>query len=347
MMKRRLTIASALVFAFLCAASAQEALPSWNDGPVKESIIAFVAKVTKVGGPDFVKSEDRIAVFDNDGTLWTEWPLYSPMLFAIDRAQALAPGHPEWRRNPLFRAALKRDVVALAKAGEAAMMTLVCATYSGDTPEKFRAQASEWVSRAQHPRFRRSYESLAYQPMLEVLNYLRSNGFKTYIVSGGETEFMRAFAGRVYGLSPEEVIGSQLKTSFLMSNGKPILMREAKLEYHDVKSKKPETISQFVGKRPILAFGNSDGDVEMLQWTTAGEGARLGLLVHHDDGEREAAYDRKALVGRLDHGLDEATKRGWTIVSMKNDWRRIFKADKSQSMPTSIRGTASSPSANP
>ncbi|MCC3244712.1 haloacid dehalogenase-like hydrolase [Methylocystis sp. WRRC1] len=337
-MKRPFALVLLFFILFTRSALAQDNLPSWNDGPVKRSIIAFVDKVTNPGGPDFVKSEDRVAVFDSDGTLWTEWPLYSPVLFAVDRARALAPKHPEWRRSRLFDAALKRDLPALAKGGEPGMLTLVGESYSGDTPEAFKALAGEWVAHAQHPYFKQTYDRLVYQPMLELLNYLRANGFRTYIVSGVETEFMRAFSERVYGIPPEQVIGSHIRTSFLMSNGKPILLRRAKLDYHDVKSKKPETISQFIGRRPILAFGNSDGDVEMLQWTTAGEGPRLGLLVHHDDAEREASYDRKSLIGKLDRGLDEAPKQGWSILSMKNDWRRIFKTDKSQSATTDMQG---------
>lgn len=305
-------------------ARADDALASWNDGAAKQAIVAFVAKVTKSGGPDFVKPEERIAVFDNDGTLWTEWPLYTQALFALDRVKELAPQHPEWRKKQPFKAALAGDLKTLAAAGEKGFAQIVAATHAGNTPEEFRATASRWLATAESPKFKRHYEQLVYQPMLELLAFLRANGFKTYIVSGGGIEFIRAFPERIYGVPPEQVIGSSIVTKFEVADGKPQLKREAKLFFLDDKAGKPVAINQYIGRRPIAAFGNSDGDFEMLQWTTAGEGRRFGLIVHHDDEGREAAYDRKSPVGRLDRGLDEGPKLGWTIVSMKSDWKTIF-----------------------
>ena len=305
-------------------ARAEDALASWNDSAAKQAIVAFVGKVTKSGGPDFVKPEDRIAVFDNDGTLWTEWPLYTQAFFALDRVKELAPRHPEWRKREPFKAALSGDLNRLAAAGEKGFAQIVAATHAGNTPEEFRATASRWLATAEHPKFRRPYDELVYQPMLELLAYLRANGFKTFIVSGGGIEFIRAIPERIYGVPPEQIIGSSIVTKFEVVEGNPELRREAKLFFLDDKAGKPVGINQFIGRRPIAAFGNSDGDFEMLQWTTAGDGPRFGLIVHHDDAEREAAYDRKSAVGRLDRALNEAGSRGWTVVSMKNDWKKIF-----------------------
>jgi phosphoserine phosphatase len=305
-------------------ARAEDALPSWNDGPAKQSIVAFVAKVTKAGGPDFVKPEERIAVFDNDGTLWAEWPAYSQLFFALDRVKALAPQHPEWRKKQPFKAALAGDMKTLAAGGEKGLLDIVTATHAGNTPDEFQAIVSQWLASAEHPKFKAHYDRLVYQPMLELLAYLRANGFKTYIVSGGGVEFMRAFTERVYGVPPEQVIGSSIVTKFEVVDGKPVLKREAKVNFIDDKAGKPVGINSFIGRRPIAAFGNSDGDFQMLEWTTGGDGPRFGLIVHHDDAAREAAYDRTSSVGRLDRGLDEAGKRGWTLVSMKSDWKTVF-----------------------
>lgn len=305
-------------------ALALDALPSWNDGAAKQAIIAFVDRVTTEGGRAFVKPEDRIAVFDNDGTLWTEWPAYSQLFFALDRVKALAPKHPEWRKKQPFKAALENDFKTLAAGGEKTALRLVTATHAGNTPQEFQATVSQWLATATHPYFKRRYDDLVYQPMLELLAYLRANGFKTYIVSGGGSEFIRAFAERVYGVPPDMVIGSTIVTKFAVRDGEPMLLREPKINFIDDRAGKPVGINEYLGRRPIAAFGNSDGDFEMLQWTTAGKGARLGLIVHHDDAQREAAYDRQSAVGRLNRGLDEAQAHGWTVVSMKNDWKSIF-----------------------
>lgn len=316
----------ALQIAFATPLRAAEILPSWNDGPARQAIIAFVTKVTTAGGPDFVKPEERVAVFDNDGTLWTEQPAYTQLVFALDRVRALAPQHPEWRRKQPFKTALAGDMKALAESGAKGLMELMATTHAGDTPEAFRTIVSEWLAKAESPKFRRRYDQLVYQPMLELLAYLRANGFKTYIVSGGGVEFMRAFAERAYGVPPEQVIGSTVATTFDDAGGKPVLKREAKITFIDDKAGKPVAINAHIGRRPIAAFGNSDGDFEMLEWTTAADGPRFGLIVHHDDATREAAYDRASPFGRLARALDEAPKRGWHVVSMKDDWKTVFPA---------------------
>jgi phosphoglycolate phosphatase-like HAD superfamily hydrolase len=303
---------------------AREALASWNDGPTRQAIVDFVARVTTTGGPDYVKPEERIAVFDNDGTLWTEQPAYTQLLFALDRVKALAPQHPEWRRKQPFKAALAGDVKALAAGGARPLMELMATTHAGGGPEDFQALAAEWLAHAENPKFKARYDRLVYQPMLELLDYLRANGFKTYIVSGGGVDFLRAFAERAYGVPPEQIIGSSIVTKFARVDGKPALRREAKIAFIDDKEGKPVAINAHIGRRPIAAFGNSDGDLEMLQWTTAGAGPRFGLIVHHDDAAREAAYDRASPVGRLARALDEAPQHGWVVVSMKKDWKVVF-----------------------
>ncbi|WP_409980055.1 HAD family hydrolase [Methylocystis sp.] len=317
-------VAFALAILLLRPALALDALPSWNDGAAKQAIIAFVSRVTAEGGAEFVKPEDRIAVFDNDGTLWTEWPAYSQLFFALDRVKALAPKHPKWRKKQPFKAALENDFKTLAAGGEKTALRLVTATHAGNTPQEFQATVAQWLATAIHPFFKRRYDELVYQPMLELLSYLRANGFKTYIVSGGGSEFIRTFAERVYGVPPDMVIGSTIVTKFVVKDGEPMLLREPRVNFIDDKAGKPVGINEYLGRRPIAAFGNSDGDFEMLQWTTAGKGARFGLIVHHDDAQREAAYDRKSAVGRLNRGLDEAQARGWIVVSMKNDWKSVF-----------------------
>jgi phosphoserine phosphatase len=323
-MKFRALAIVVLVLVSCASARADDALPSWNDGPTKQGILAFVARVTKADGPDYVKPEERIAVFDNDGTLWTEWPLYTQAVFALDRVKELAPKHPEWRKRQPFKAALSGDVKTLAESGAKGLNEIVGATHAGETPEEFQAEVSQWLATAEHPKFKAHYDRLVYQPMLELLAYLRANGFKTFIVSGGGIEFMRAFAERVYGVPPEQIVGSSIVTKYEVRDGKPALKREAKVAFIDDKAGKPVGINQFIGRRPIAAFGNSDGDFQMLEWTTAGAGPRFGLIVHHDDAAREAAYDRGSPVGRLERGLDEAGKRGWALVSMKNDWKTVF-----------------------
>jgi len=304
-------------------------LPSWREGPAKQAILGFVADVTTQGRPGFVPPAERIAVFDNDGTLWSEKPAYFQLLFVLDRVRELAPGHPEWATKQPFRAAIEGDVETLAASGEHGLMELVMATHAGMTPDEFQAVVTAWLDKAHHPRFRdRRFDSLVFQPMLELLGHLRASGFKTYIVSGGGVEFMRAFAERVYGVPPEQVIGSSIKTGFELRDGKATLVRKPELNFFDDKTGKPIAINQSIGRRPIIAVGNSDGDFEMLQWTTEAPGRRLGIIVRHDDAAREYAYDRDSSVGRLARALDEAPARGWVVVSMQADWETIYGAPR-------------------
>ena len=299
-------------------------LASWNDGASKTAILDFVARVTDAENPDFVPETERIATFDNDGTLWAEKPLYFQLFFAIDRVKALAPEHPEWKTQQPFKAVLENDMEALAAAGEHGLLKLVMATHAGMTTDEFAAAAMDWLATARHPTTGRPFTEMVYQPMLEVLDYLRANGFTTYIASAGGIEFMRPWAEEVYGIPPEQVIGSSVKTTFEVRDGEPVLVRLPEIDFIGDKQEKPVGINSHIGRRPIAAFGNSDGDFQMLEWTTAGDGARLGVLIHHTDAEREWAYDRESAIGRLDRGLDEAATRGWTVVSMKDDWRTIF-----------------------
>jgi phosphoserine phosphatase len=306
------------------AAAQTEQLPSWNDGPVKTSITEFVARITTQGGSDFVPVDQRIAVFDNDGTLWCELPMYTQLSFALDRVKAMAPLHPEWKTRQPFQAVLAGDIKALAASGEKGLMELIAVTHAGMTSDEFARIVSDWLATARHPRFKRPYTDLVYQPMLELLTYLRANGFKTFIVSGGGIEFMRPWTARIYGVPPEQVVGSSIKTKFEMRDGRPTLFRLPQINFIDDKTGKPIGINEHIGRRPIAAFGNSDGDLQMLQWTTMGGGVRFGLIVHHTDAEREYAYDRKSSFGHLDKALDAATLNKWTVVDMKNDWKRIF-----------------------
>ncbi|HEX5138086.1 MAG TPA: HAD family hydrolase [Planctomycetota bacterium] len=310
--------------AFATAAAAGDPLPSWKDGPAKESILDFVRKVTTAGGAEFVPEAERIATFDNDGTLWAEQPFYFQLAFAIDRVEALAPEHPEWKEKEPFKSVLAGDLKAVFAGGEHALLELVMVTHAGMTPAEFGKIVKDWLVKARHPRFGKPYTQCVYQPMLELLLYLRASGFKTYLVSGGGVEFMRAFAEKVYGIPPEQTIGSTIKTKWEMRDGKPAILREPGVDYVDDKTGKPLAIERIIGRRPIAAFGNSDGDLEMLQWTAAGDGARLCLLVHHTDAKREWAYDRESKIGHLDKALDAAKAWGWTVVSMKDDWNRIF-----------------------
>jgi phosphoglycolate phosphatase-like HAD superfamily hydrolase len=307
-----------------CPAVAGKPLPSWHDGPAKRSVVEFVGKVTNKKGPGFVPPAERIAVFDNDGTLWAEQPLYFQLLFALDRVKALAPQHPEWKYQPLFKAVLENNMKALAAKGEQGMVELVMATHAGMTTTEFEAIVKDWVATAKHPKFKQPYTKLIYQPMLELLAYLRANGFKTYIVSGGGVDFMRPWVEKVYGIPPEQVIGSSIETRYELRDGKPALVRLPEVDFIDDKAGKPVGIHKFIGRRPIAAFGNSDGDLQMLQWTCSASGDRFCLIVHHTDAEREWAYDRQSSIGRLEQALDEAQQHGWTIVDMKRDWRRIF-----------------------
>jgi phosphoglycolate phosphatase-like HAD superfamily hydrolase len=311
-----------------CGSSAwaqSDPLPSWNDSAVKKSIIGFVAQVTTQGSPEFVPVEQRIATFDNDGTLWAEQPIYFQLAFALDRVAALAPQHPEWKTTQPFKASLEHDMAALAATGEKGELAIIFATHSGMTTDEFTKIVTDWIATARHPRFKRPYNELIYQPMVELLGYLRANGFKTFIVSGGGIEFMRPWVEKAYGIPPEQVVGSSGVTSLQMgANGKPELMKEPKIEFVDDGPGKPVGINRFIGRRPIFSFGNSDGDLQMLQWTAAGSGARFMGLVHHTDAAREYAYDRKSVSGRLDKALDEANAKGWSVVDMKTDWRTIF-----------------------
>ncbi len=316
-------VAAGLLIGWVAAAA--EPLPSWNTGASKQAIVDFVTSVTREGSPDFVNRAERIAVFDNDGTLWAEQPVYFQFAFAIDRVRALAPQHPEWKDQQPFKAVIDGDLKALGAAGEKGLLQLMAATHAGITTEEFSKVAGEWLSKARHPRFNRPYTELAYQPMLELLGFLRDNGFKTFIVSGGGVEFMRVFAERVYGIPPEQVIGSSGVVAFQPGkDGKPVLLKKGEVEFVDDGPGKPVGINRFIGRRPILAFGNSDGDREMLQWTAAGSGKRFLGLVHHTDAQREYAYDRQSSIGRLDKALDEASARRWTVVDMQQDWRVIF-----------------------
>jgi phosphoglycolate phosphatase-like HAD superfamily hydrolase len=300
-------------------------LPAWNDGVVKKSITDFVARVTTQGGPDFVAVPERIATFDNDGTLWTEQPYYFQLAFALHRIKAMAPQHPEWKGKQPFKALLEGDKKTLAAAGKEGLLQVVAATHAGMTTEDFGKTVIEWTETARHPRFNRPYTELVYQPMLELLAYLRANGFKTFIVSGGGIEFMRPWTERVYGIPPEQVVGSSGEVQFRIgADGKPELVKLAKIEFIDDGPGKPAGINRFIGRRPIFAFGNSDGDLQMLQWTMAGKGLRFSGLVHHTDAEREYAYDRNSKVGKLDKALDEANAKGWTVVDMKQDWKTVF-----------------------
>jgi hypothetical protein len=306
------------------AAFAADPLPSWNEGAPKKSIVDFVARVATAGSPSFVPAPERIAVFDNDGCLWGEQPMYFQAVFIFDRVKALAPSHPEWKEKEPFASVLRGDSKSALAGGEHALLELAMATHAGTTTEAFERIVSDWITTARHPRTGRLYAEMAYQPMLELLAYLRANGFKTFIVSGGGIEFMRPWAERVYGVPPEQVIGSSIKTKFELREGQPVLVRLPELNFIDDKAGKPVGIQMHIGRRPIAAFGNSDGDLQMLQWTAAGPGARFCLYVHHTDAEREWAYDRQSHVGRLDKGLDEARAKGWTIVDMKRDWNRIY-----------------------
>jgi len=299
-------------------------LASWNDRKAKQSIVDFVRRVTTEGSPDFVPAWERIAVFDNDGTLWAEQPFYFQGLFVFDRVRALAPQHPEWKNKQPFKAVLENEMKALDAAGESGLVDLVMETHAGMTTEEFERIVRDWLATARHPKFNRPYTDLVYQPMLELLSFLRANDFKTFIVSGGGIEFMRTFSEQVYGIPPDQVVGSTIITKYEVRDGKPVLVREAKMDFIDDHAGKPVGINKFIGRRPIAAFGNSDGDFQMLEWVTGGTGPRFGLLVHHDDAIREFAYDRESGVGKLDRGLDEAPKRGWTVVSMKDDWKTIF-----------------------
>ena len=313
--------------------SAADALPSWNEGPTKQGIVTFVTQVTTADTPTFVPVAERIAVFDNDGTLWTEQPMYVQLAFALDRVKALAPQHPEWRNLEPFASLLAGDTDKALAGGERALMAVLMATHAGTTTDEFTAIVTQWLATAKHPVTKRPYTEMVYQPMLEVLGYLRANGFKTYVVSGGGIEFMRPWIELVYGIPPEQVIGSSIKTKFELRDGKPVLVRLPEIDFIDDKEGKPVGIQSHIGRRPLAAFGNSDGDLAMMQWTMAGSGSRLALFVHHTDAEREWAYDRTSHIGQFDKGLDEARAKGWLIADMKRDWKTIYPPQKTSLLP--------------
>ncbi|WP_417548664.1 HAD family hydrolase [Marinobacter segnicrescens] len=318
-----------VLFLTLPITLAAQPLPSWNEGKSRTAIMDFVELVTDEGGPGFVPTAERIAVFDNDGTLWAEKPAYTQLLFAVDRVKAMAPSHPEWKGEQPFKGILENDLEAALAGGEEALMKIIMATHAGMTTGEFEAEAADWFETARHPETGKAYTEMVYQPMLEVMEYLRANGFKTFIVSGGGVELMRVFAEEVYGVPPEQVVGSSIKAEFEMRNNEPVIVKQPELNFINDKAGKPVAINHHIGRRPIAAFGNSDGDLQMLQWTTAGDGPRLGVIVHHTDAEREWAYDRKSHVGKLDQALNEAPDREWVVVDMKAEWNVIYP-DKGQ-----------------
>ena len=322
-----------LLFFMLLAfpvAQAQDSdpLPSWNTGAAKQAIVDFVSRVTREGSPEFVPSAERIATFDNDGTLWVEYPVYTQLAFALDRIELLAPKHPEWMTSQPFKAALEGDMKTLAEGGEKALLELVMASHAGMSTSAFERIVRDWIATAEHPRYQRHYTRLVYQPMLELMSYLRANGFRTYIVSGGGIGFMRPWSEAIYGIPPEQVIGSSFVTRYEVRNGRPELVRLPEIDFINDKAGKVIGIYQHIGRRPILAFGNSDGDFQMLQWTTAGSGARFAGIVHHTDCKREYCYDRKSSIGHLEKALDAAEAQDWLVVDMRRDWNRIFPSDE-------------------
>ena len=336
-MKKYKLIFSLLVFIILIYSCSEQTtkygdpLPSWNDGSTKQSIVDFVDEVTNEASPNYVNPEDRISTFDNDGTLWSEQPYYFQFQFAFDRVKEMAAEYPEWNDNPLFKAAIENDMKTVMKSGMKGLMEILMTTHAGMTTDEFAQIVKEWINTAKHPKTNKLYKEMVFQPMLELLDYLRANGFKIYIVSGGGIEFMRPWTEEVYGIPPEQVIGSSIKAKFELREGTPVLVKLPELDFFDDKEGKPVAINKFIGKRPIAAFGNSDGDLQMLQWTAAtpnggqaGGGKKLMVYIHHTDAEREWAYDRESHIGGLNKGLDEANEKGWTIVDMKKDWNKIY-----------------------
>ena len=306
----------------------EDPLPSWNEGHVKQSILAFVKRVTDSTSADFVPALDRIACFDNDGTLWAEQPLYFQFFFVMDRVKALVPQHPEWKNQQPFKAILEGDIKTALAGGEKAIATLMMATHAGMTDEEFNQVVKDWVATAKHPKTKKGFTEMVYQPMLELLDYLRTNGFTTFIVSGGGIDFMRPWAQQVYGVPPSQVVGSSLKVQYEVRNGQPVIVRLPEVNFVDDKAGKPEGIHQHIGKRPVFTAGNSDGDYEMLQWTATGSGPRFGLIIHHTDPVREWAYDRNSSIGKLDKGLTDAPKYKWQVLDMQKDWKVIYPEGK-------------------
>jgi phosphoglycolate phosphatase-like HAD superfamily hydrolase len=332
MLNRRLAI---LTFVFVTlffwshrAAAQGNPLPSWNDGVAKAAITDFVSRTTTEGGPDYVAPAERIAVFDNDGTLWSEQPMYFQLAFALDRIKSMAPERPEWKDTEPFKSLLAGDLKGVLASGEKGLGEILAATHAGMTTDEFAETVRDWMDTARHPKFDRPYNELVFQPMVELLAYLRANGFKTFIVSGGGVEFMRPWVEKAYGIPPEQVVGSSGVVTYDLNDDKPVLKKEAKIEFVDDGPGKPVGINRFIGRRPILAAGNSDGDLQMLQWTTLHDGPHLALIVHHTDAEREFGYDRESHIGKLDKALDEAAARGWTVVDVKSDWKTIYPAEK-------------------
>jgi len=318
----------ALFFAVAVRAQTVDPLPSWNEGKSKQAMTRFVKTVTTADSPQFVPAAERIAVFDNDGTLWSEQPVYFQLAFALDRVKTLAPQHPEWQEQQPFKAVLEDDMKTVAAGGQKALLELIMTTHAGNTTEEFAQIVKEWIGTAKHPKTGRLYTKMVYQPMLELLAYLRANGFKTFIVSGGGIEFMRPWVERIYAVPPEQVVGSSIKTRFELRDGKPVLARLPEIDFIDDKEGKPVAINQYIGRRPIFAFGNSDGDLQMLQWATAGSGVRFGGIVHHTDAEREWAYDRDSSIGRLDKALEQAQGKSWTVVDMQQEWKAIYPSQQ-------------------
>lgn len=318
---------SLLLGLLLSAPLLADPLPSWNTGPTKKAIVSFVEKVTTANSADYVPPAERIATFDNDGTLWGEQPMYFQLYYAIDRVKALAPQHPDWQNTEPFASVLKDDMNSVMASGTKGLLQILAATHSGMTTEEFSDSVSQWIATAKHPKSGKPFSSMIYQPMLELLAYLRANDFKTYIVSGGGIEFMRPWAERTYGIPPEQVVGSSLKMKYEVRDGRPVLVKLPELDLNDDKEGKPVGIQAHIGRRPVFAGGNSDGDYQMLEWTTAGAGPRFGLIVHHTDADREVAYDRESHIGKLDKALDDAKSKGWIVVDMKSDWSTIYPAD--------------------
>ena len=323
--RRRLVSAACSVCLVLWASAAfAQSLTSWNEGPAKRAILQFVAAVTTPGSPDLVPAEERIAVFDNDGTLWAEQPLYFQIVFMLDQVKRAAPQHPEWKDDPAFKALVAHDQKALAALGMKPVLKLLAAANSGMTTAEYDRLVRQWLATAKEPRFKVAYTELVYLRMQELLTYLRANGFKTFIVSGGSIEFMRPWAENAYGIPPEQVIGTISDVQFSIKDGQPILTRLPKISFLDDGAGKPAGIYRAIGRQPIFAFGNSDGDLQMLQWTQSGKGKRFMGLVHHTDATREWAYDRQSKVGKLDKALDAAAANGWTVVDMARDWNKVF-----------------------
>lgn len=322
---KRSGLASLILLAFAARIAFADPLPGWQEGAAQETIVSFVESVTDLTKPTYVPAAERIAVFDNDGTLWAEQPLYFQLFFALDRVRELAEQHPEWQSEQPFKAAIENDRQALIESGKAGLLKLVGASHAGNTPDEFRDIVNDWLAEARHPERKVPYTDLVYGPMQELMDYLRDNGFRVFIVSGGGIEFMRAWTERVYGIPPHQVVGSSIRTEYTERNGEPVIVRLPDVDFIDDKEGKPIGINRHIGQRPLIAVGNSDGDYAMLDWTTAGSGPRLGVLIRHTDAEREWRYDRDSAIGRLDQGLDDAPGKGWLIVDMKRDWRYVFE----------------------